>query len=150
MEREEKQREVTKQDVYNFMQPGTPLAFSGGGLVGDQIFTGGQMLTGGFVSANAMYVPLSKKPMFGLLDEMKELNHMAGAQQDALVYILSNMHPSLLPAELPRTGPTIESDGMVGDYFRVVADIRTNMEYNLSVVNALVGLLCGTKEEGKK
>lgn len=148
MESEEKQREVTKQDVYNFMQPGTPLAFSGGG--GYTGLAGGQMLTGGFVSANAMYVPLSKKPMFGLLDEMKELNHMAGAQQDALVYILSNMHPSLLPAELPRTVPTIESDGMVGDYFRVVADIRANMEYNLTVVNALVGLLCGTKDEGKK
>ena len=148
MEREEKQREVTKQDIYNFMQPGTPLAFSGsGGYTG---LAGGQMLTGGFVSANAMYVPLSKKPMFGLLDEMKELNHMAGAQQDALVYILSNMHPSLLPAELPRTVPTIESDGLVGDYFRVIADIRTKMEYNLSVINALIGLLCGTKDEGKK
>ena len=148
MGREEKQREVTKQDVYNFMQPGNPLAVSG--LVGDQIFTGGQILTGGFMPASAMFVPPSNKPMFGLLDEMKELNHMAGAQQDALVYILSNMHPSLLPAELPRTGPTIESDGMVGDYFRVVAYIRTNMEYNLGAINALVGLLCGTKEEGKK
>lgn len=148
MGREEKQREVTKQDVYNFMQPGTPLAVSG--LAGDQIFTGGQMLTGGFMATNAMFTPAFNKPMFGLLDEIKELNRMAGAQQDALVYILSNMHPSLLPAELPRAVPTIESDGMVGDYFRVVADIRTKMEYNLIVVNALVGLLCGTKEEDKK
>lgn len=150
MDKEEKQREVTKQDVYNFMQPGTPLAVSGGGLVGDQIFTGGQVLAGSSKTASAMFVPASNKPMFGLLDEMKELNHMAGAQQDALVYILSNMHPSLLPAEPPRMVPTIESDGMVGDYFRVVADIRANMEYNLTVVNALVGLLCGTKDEVKK
>lgn len=148
MGKEEKQREVTKQSVYDFMRPETLLAISG--LVGDQIFTGGQMLAGGCMPANAMFAPAFNKPMFGLLDEMKELNRMAGAQQDALIYILSNMHPSLLPAELPRIVPTIESDGMVGDYFRVVADIRTNMEYNRTIVNALVDLLCGTKEEDKK
>ena len=148
MEREEKQREVTKQDVYNFMQPGAPLAFSGSGRYTG--LAGGQMLTGGSMSANAMFAPLSNKPMYGLLDEMKELNRMAEDLQDALAYILSNMVPTLMPAEPPRTTPTIESDGMVGDYFRVVADIRTKMEYNRTIINALIGLLCGTKEEDKK
>lgn len=139
MEREEKQREVTKQSVYDFMQPSSP-----GGMVGDL------RLAGSFTTANAMFMPVSNKPMYGLLDEMKELSRMAEDLQDALAYILSNMVPTLMPAEPPRTTPTIESDGMVGDYFRVIADIRTKMEYNLTIINALVGLLCGTQDERNK